>query len=116
MRGGCVPVVLSPGQAARLVTALFWSCRTHVWGAPYGDPRHDGLFDSAAHRSFAAVGLVHYQLYSPALHLVFCGDGNPAMEESGGLDCCGNTRPANFYSHGAPAEPATRPCRRREQP
>src|SRR5260221_3813601 len=105
MRGGCVSVVASPSQAARLVTALFWSCRTDVWGAPDCDHRHDGLFDSAAHRSFAAVGLVHYQLYSPALHLVFCGDGNPAMEESGGLDCLCNKSPTNLYFVSAAASP-----------
>src|SRR5260221_5683857 len=110
MRGGCVSVVASPSQAARLVTALFWSCRTDVWGAPDCDHRHDGLFDSAAHRSFAAVGLVHYQLYSPALHLVLCGDGNPAMEESGGVECCGDTRPPHFYFHCQPAVPSPIAC------
>src|SRR5258708_39387070 len=112
MGGGCVSVVVSPSQAARLVTALFWSCRIDVWGAPDCDHRHDGLFDSAAHRSFAAVGLVHYQLYSPALHLVFCGDGNPAMEESGGLGCLGNTPPSKFFFSRAPAEPSRRALRR----
>src|SRR5579864_5052870 len=68
-RRSCLSLVVPARQKARLFAAVFRRGRIHVWDPP-GDYHFYRRFSgAAAHRTFAAAGLGHYQLYRIAFHL-----------------------------------------------